>query len=249
MCRNDELSWSFTITFKAFYLIWRILHKISVITILLICIYLVARNYKSPLFTDIAGGRGDLAFELSVKYDLKCVVIDPRQEKAFFRKKYQRKRLKKCGKEDQELYKTMNKEFNLEFFQSHPDFKTSTSLVVGLHPDQATEPLFDSCLNLNIPFAAIPCCVFSHENPHRVLQDGSVPNTYETFCEYLLQKADKGLLIENLAFQGRNKVIFKTWTKKAAKWKSESKTSLHPCSFDWPEFGCFSPLARWAKLK
>ena len=165
---------------------------------------------KSSLFTDIAGGRGDLAFELSVKYDLKCVVIDPRQEKAFFRKKYQRKRLKKCGKEDQELYKTMNKEFNLEFFQSHPDFKTSTSLVVGLHPDQATEPLFDSCLNLNIPFAAIPCCVFSHENPHRVLQDGSVPNTYETFCEYLLQKADKGLLIENLAFQGRNKVIFKT---------------------------------------
>ena len=138
-------------------------------------------------------------------------MIDPREEKAFFRKKYQRKRLKKCGKEDQELYKTMDKEFNLEFFQSHPDFKTSTSLVVGLHPDQATEPLFDSCLNLNIPFAAIPCCVFSHENPHRVLQDGSVPNTYETFCEYLLQKADKGLLTtENLAFQGRNKVIFKT---------------------------------------
>ena len=44
MCRNDELSWSITKRFRAFYLIWRILLKISVITILLTFIYLVALN-------------------------------------------------------------------------------------------------------------------------------------------------------------------------------------------------------------
>ena len=159
---------------------------------------------------DIAGGRGDLAFELSVTYDLKCVVIDPRQTQTFIRKKYQRKRVKKCGKEDQELYQTINKEFNLNFFENHPDFKKSTTLVIGLHPDQATEPLVDSCLNLNLPFAVIPCCVFSHENPQRILQNGTIPNTYELFCEYLMQKDSKNLSTEHLAFKGRNKVIFTT---------------------------------------
>ena len=104
----------------------------------------------------------------------------------------------------------MNKEFNLDFFTCYPDFKTSTCLVIGLHPDQATEPIVDCSLKLDLPFAVIPCCVFSHENPHRTLKDGSVPNTYETFCEYLLQKADESLFSETLAFLGRNKVIFKT---------------------------------------
>ena len=163
------------------------------------------------IILDIAGGRGDLAFELSVKYDLKCIVIDPRQDQTFYRKKYQRKRLKKSGKEGQELYKTMNNLFNLEFFETYPDFKKSTSLVIGLHPDQATEPLVDCSLKLQIPFAVIPCCVFSHENPHRLLKNGLVPNTYETFCEFLLQKANANVLLtEHLAFQGRNKVIYKT---------------------------------------
>ena len=40
-------------------------------------------------------------------------------------------------------------------------------LVLGLHPDQATEPIVDACLAAGKAFAVVPCCVFPEENPHR----------------------------------------------------------------------------------
>ena len=33
-------------------------------------------------------------------------------------------------------------------------------LLVGLHPDQATEAIVDAALARNLPFAVVPCCVF-----------------------------------------------------------------------------------------
>jgi hypothetical protein len=33
------------------------------------------------------------------------------------------------------------------------------SIVVGLHPDQATEPIVDFALENNKSFAVVPCCV------------------------------------------------------------------------------------------
>ena len=38
-------------------------------------------------------------------------------------------------------------------------------LVLGLHPDQATEPIVDACLAAGKAFAVVPCCVFPEENP------------------------------------------------------------------------------------
>ncbi|KAG1678732.1 hypothetical protein FOA52_012771 [Chlamydomonas sp. UWO 241] len=44
------------------------------------------------------------------------------------------------------------------------------SLVVGLHPDQATEPLLQFALECRKPFALVPCCVFPSLFAHRRLK-------------------------------------------------------------------------------
>ena len=36
----------------------------------------------------------------------------------------------------------------------------SCSLVLGLHPDQATDSIVDFALQFGKPFAVVPCCVF-----------------------------------------------------------------------------------------
>mmetsp|Transcript_30563 Transcript_30563/g.61083 ORF Transcript_30563/g.61083 Transcript_30563/m.61083 type:complete len:453 (+) Transcript_30563:124-1482(+) len=45
----------------------------------------------------------------------------------------------------------------------------SANLIVGFHPDQATEAMVDLALLLRIPFAVVPCCVFPKEFPNRFL--------------------------------------------------------------------------------
>ena len=43
-------------------------------------------------------------------------------------------------------------------------------LVVGFHPDQATEPCIDLAMVLGVPFCVVPCCVFPSEFPDRRLR-------------------------------------------------------------------------------
>ena len=86
-------------------------------------------------------------------------------------------------------------------------------LIVGFHPDQATEPCIDLARVLDIPFCVVPCCVFPSEFPSRRLRLGLSPSpehpikndgsryeqeneqqlvpvrTYYQFLDYLRQKA------------------------------------------------------------
>ena len=47
----------------------------------------------------------------------------------------------------------------------------NSEIIIGMHPDQATEPIIDMALKFQKPFAVVPCCVFAHENPHRRLKN------------------------------------------------------------------------------
>ena len=47
-----------------------------------------------------------------------------------------------------------------------------SSLLVGMHPDQAAEHIVEFSLRNNIPFCVIPCCVYSKQFPKRKLKDG-----------------------------------------------------------------------------
>ena len=61
-----------------------------------------------------------------------------------------------------------NSPYDVESWKSEKGFKKE--LIIGMHPDQATEPIVDMALKYLKPFAVVPCCVFAHENPHRRLK-------------------------------------------------------------------------------
>ena len=46
---------------------------------------------------------------------------------------------------------------------------SSATLVVGFHPDQATEPCVDLALANRVPFVVCPCCTFPAHFPDRRL--------------------------------------------------------------------------------
>jgi hypothetical protein len=63
----------------------------------------------------------------------------------------------------------------------------SACVIVGFHPDQATEPCIDLALSMRIPFVVCPCCVFPTQFPQRMLHGRSV-SSYDDFLRYLRQK-------------------------------------------------------------
>jgi len=94
---------------------------------------------------------------------------------------------------------------------------TKTKLIVGFHPDQATEAIIDMALLLQIPFCIVPCCVFPCEFPNRKIkrEDGTFTKVrdYHTFLEYLRNK-DERIKVDQLDFQftetARNVVLYMT---------------------------------------
>lgn len=82
------------------------------------------------------------------------------------------------------------------------------SLVVGLHPDQATEPIVEYAIASGKPFAIVPCCVFSRDNPFRRLASGRSVHSYDDFCTYLCEKAGGRVERAFLKMEGKNQVLF-----------------------------------------
>ena len=85
------------------------------------------------------------------------------------------------------------------------------SMICGLHPDQATEPIVKLALRLNVPFAILPCCVMPKLFPDRIQRrHGDPVRSYSAFCQYILDLAPKGtqFSVHHLDFIGRNKVIY-----------------------------------------
>eukprot|EP00121_Abeoforma_whisleri_P010589 Awhi_evm1s9769 len=83
------------------------------------------------------------------------------------------------------------------------------SMVIGMHPDEATELIVDEALKSGKPFAVVPCCVFPSLFPDRKLEDGSPVRTYEQFITYLLQK-HPSIQKDTLADLGGSNVILYT---------------------------------------
>jgi len=83
------------------------------------------------------------------------------------------------------------------------------SAVVGMHPDQATEPIVDFATALGKPFAVVPCCVFSHDFPHRRLPSGEPVYSFEQFIEYLCLKHPR-INCTRLPLQGANIVLWQS---------------------------------------
>lgn len=91
--------------------------------------------------------------------------------------------------------------------ESTRDVWASTPLVVGMHPDEATDPIVSHSLAAGKPWAVIPCCVFPGLHPHRRTADGQLVKTHEQLCDYYM-RLDPGVRRAQLDFEGRNTVIY-----------------------------------------
>eukprot|EP00041_Stephanoeca_diplocostata_P007504 m.106576 g.106576 ORF g.106576 m.106576 type:complete len:542 (+) comp16909_c0_seq1:197-1822(+) len=81
------------------------------------------------------------------------------------------------------------------------------SAVVGMHPDQAAEPIVDFALALRKPFALVPCCVHAASFPGRCDKSGRPVKTYDDLIAYLCAK-DTRIRRRELPFDGRNVVLY-----------------------------------------
>jgi len=86
---------------------------------------------------------------------------------------------------------------------------SSCSLVVGMHPDQATDAIVDSAIEYGRPWAVVPCCVFTYDFPHRRTPSGDPVQSYEQLIEYLVAKHPDAKTAY-LPFVGRNQVVYHT---------------------------------------
>ena len=97
------------------------------------------------------------------------------------------------------------------------------SMVVGMHPDSATESIVDFALQHGKPFAVVPCCVCAVDFPNRkmqplrqrppALQQRGPPTTkadaeYLAFVDHLVAKAPERIGVTMLGFEGRNLCIY-----------------------------------------
>lgn len=90
------------------------------------------------------------------------------------------------------------------------DVLAHASFIIGVHPDQVTESIVDIAIHLRIPFAVIPCCVFTKLFPERrISSTGAVVRTYEELVEYLKAK-HHNIAQSILPFYGRNIVLYCT---------------------------------------
>ncbi|KAJ8657052.1 hypothetical protein O0I10_007131 [Lichtheimia ornata] len=175
---------------------------------------------------DIAGGKGDVSMFLSHGYNIPATVVEPETRKQP-RHWYTRLRRLTCRMvrgEAPDCTVPMEEKwpYDLEptylatlmndaFLENYPEVVEQAGLLIGLHSDQATEPIVDAALKMGKPFAVIPCCVFHHENRHRRLSNGNEVVTTEDFIQYLSEKDTHGQgVIEKayLGFEGKNVVLF-----------------------------------------
>jgi hypothetical protein len=105
---------------------------------------------------DVAGGAGGVAFELLRKYGIPCTTVDPRPAHL---SREQHAFLAAAGLDAAAPGALPRHEAMLFEARSWSRF-AGASLILGMHPDQATEPIVDAAAQFGVPFAVVPCCVF-----------------------------------------------------------------------------------------
>ena len=156
---------------------------------------------KKGIVLDIAGGKGLTSFYLTTKYGITCKIIDPRG--VTLPKKHKRTLQKNnLSIEENRIMFTLD---------TCHDLIQNCSLIIGMHPDEATVDIVNVALTNKINFAVVPCCVFHSKFPDRVLKNGKPVVEYNDIVEYILEK-DNDIKVDFLNIEGRNKVLYKSFT-------------------------------------
>ncbi|KAI9323277.1 hypothetical protein BX666DRAFT_1847308 [Dichotomocladium elegans] len=182
---------------------------------------------EDTIVLDVAGGKGDVSMFLSHAFGIPSVVVEPEARK---RPRHWFTRLRRIacritrGEDPETCTAPMVEEWPFEiepryihtflddaFIETYPDILSKTGLLIGMHADQATEPIVDIALRLEKPFAVVPCCVFGHENRGRRLKNGGEVATTKDLIQYLCEKDTRGrgkIETAYLGFEGKNVVVF-----------------------------------------
>jgi len=176
---------------------------------------------------DIAGGKGALGYELWMNHRIRCTLVDPVPRQL---SKHCRKMLRK--NDAAEGLPVVAAMFD-EHFADEPGRKAlleGASVLVGMHPDQATEAIVQGALDAGKPFAVVPCCVFHTLAPHRRTPRGEPVLSTAQFIEYLAAKSP-ACCTASLQFAGRNRVVYHSGAKE------------NPCEVQWQCQQCVIPQA------
>ena len=153
---------------------------------------------------DVAGGRGELCFHLTLE-GVRCTLVDPRPSSGYL-SKWQRKRMRRSG---QPAFEVAHEFFGEAGGEASAAMAREASLIIGMHPDEVTETIVDTALAAGTPFAVVPCCVFSRLFPFRTLPNSkTLVTTHGDFCRYLKAKDPKNIKLATLGFAGKNVVVY-----------------------------------------
>ncbi|KAF1329131.1 hypothetical protein FI667_g6262, partial [Globisporangium splendens] len=167
-----------------------------------------ARLAQGTGVIDVAGGKGDIPIQLWNRRGIPTTLIDPRPMKL---SKANRKIVVAKAKSEHGQGHGMCPQL-LSYLDdatiaAHPELFANCSMLLGMHPDEATEVIVDTALARRKPFAIVPCCVMSRQFPDRKCADGTPVATYEAFVTYLKEK-DSRIQTAFLPFSGRNQVLY-----------------------------------------
>lgn len=168
---------------------------------------------------DVAGGSGELAFELAARWGIPCTIIDPRGEGVRITARHRRLLASRAANAALVppawiAASPLASQLSTQWSAFHPartshvkrPFDASVmddpnlaalllecSAIVGLHPDQATGAVVDAGLTLNKPWATVPCCVFPGSFPERKAPTtGRTARTTEELVEHLAARVENG---------------------------------------------------------
>lgn len=149
----------------------------------------VARRFPRPETTtvlDVAGSTGVLGYHLA-EHGYTVTVIDPRRKAV--RRRY-RKAAQKAGFISR-----------LRYERRPLRADDAADLLVGLHPDEATEDIVRQAVRLRVGFVVVPCCVLPRDGVRR---------SFENWCDYLAGLVGPGYEVhrEHLPMEGANLAIW-----------------------------------------
>ena len=79
---------------------------------------------------------------------------------------------------------------NQQFMEAHQSIWNKADLIIGLHPDEATDDVIEMSMKYFKPFVCVPCCVFPNKFPNRKLKaSGKVVRSRSQLIEYIMEKA------------------------------------------------------------
>jgi hypothetical protein len=163
---------------------------------------------------DVAGGRGDLAAALA-RAGVTVVTVDPRPPKPTRAKARAwvaaEAAAAAAGAPPPRAPEHLRELFGAAFEGAHGELLRRVALVVGFHPDEATEPLVDFALRAGLPVAVVPCCVCARAAPGRRMADGEPVHSAAQFVRYLEEmfaRAGRRAGRDVLPLAGANVVLY-----------------------------------------